>query len=371
MAFDETTEEVFQRNSKEQDVADIQLKPAIQINSSEPLSGIQLQNSDKNDDLLVHTTSKENPRESVRKHRRTGKDLTRKRKRDPSSWKKEIRKTLRQSGQQYVGSNNKIQRGKFIKDCKRDHTVCRFKCKIKISVTDEETLHKQHWILNDQEKRLFYSQTTIVENKKRCHLAENPKLKKKSYSYYFIVSDELIRVCKEFYLCTLDIDEKRIRNHHSTKNKTTGTPQQYKRGKVPSQTVPNSIKDSVRKHIQSIPRIDSHYCRKSTNKEYIQENLNMTILYEKYCEKCVLDNVVPAKKSMYRTIFNTEFNIEVHTLKKDRCDKCESMKMNPSPNLNETALHEIYTKNKLRMNLLLLKFAYGATLVYHRTEIVL
>ena len=57
------------------------------------------------------------------------------------------------------------------------------------------------------------------------HFAENSELKKHSYSYYFIVSDELIRVCKEFYLCTLDIDEKRIRNFHSTKNKTTGTPQ--------------------------------------------------------------------------------------------------------------------------------------------------
>ena len=170
-------------------------------------------------------------------------------------------------------------------------------------------MHKQHWILNDQEKRLFYSQTTIVENKKRSHFAENSELKKHSYSYYFIVSNELICVCKEFYLYTLDIDEKRIRNYHLTKNKTTGTPQQCKRGKVPSRTVPNYIKDSVRKHIQRIPRIDSHFCRKSTNKEYIQENLNMTILYEKYCEKCVSDNVIPAKKSMYRSIFNTEFNI--------------------------------------------------------------
>ena len=87
--------------------------------------------------------------------------------RDPTSWKKEIRKKLRQSGQQYIASNGKIQRAKFIKDCKRGHTQCHFKCKLKISISDQETLHKQHWILNDQEKGLFYSQTTIVENKKK------------------------------------------------------------------------------------------------------------------------------------------------------------------------------------------------------------
>ena len=144
--------------------------------------------------------------------------------------------------------------------------------------------------------------------------------------------------------------KKRIRNYHLTKNKKTGTPQRYKRGKVPSRAVSNYIKHSVRKHIQSIPRIDSHFCRKSTNKEYIQENLNMTILYEKYCGKCVSDNVIPAKKSMYRSIFNTEFNIEVHRLKKDRCDKCESMTMNPSPNSYEKMEYEIQIKNKAETN---------------------
>ena len=129
-------------------------------------------------------------------------------------------------------------------------------------------MHKQHWILNDQEKRLSYSQTTIVENKKRSRFVENLELKKHSYSYYFIVSDELIRVCKELYLCTLDIDEKRIRNCHLTKNKTTGTPQQCKRGKVPSRTVPNYIKDSVRKHIQSIPRINTFVAKVQTKSTF-------------------------------------------------------------------------------------------------------
>ena len=53
---------------------------------------------------------------------------------------------------------------------------------------------------------------------------------------------------------------------------------------------------------------------------------------------------------MYRSIFNTEFNIEVHRLKKDRCDKCESMKMNPSPNSYEKMEYEIPMINKAEIN---------------------
>lgn len=43
-------------------------------------------------------------------------------------------------------------------------------------------------------------------------------------------------------------------------------------------------------------------------------------LYEEYCE----DNGIPQKatESMYRTVFNTEFNMSFFQPKKDLCDVC-------------------------------------------------
>lgn len=45
-------------------------------------------------------------------------------------------------------------------------------------------------------------------------------------------------------------------------------------------------------------------------------------MYNLYIEKCQEVSVVPAKSHLYRNIFNTEFNLDFHVPKKDRCDIC-------------------------------------------------
>ena len=46
-------------------------------------------------------------------------------------------------------------------------------------------------------------------------------------------------------------------------------------------------------------------------------------MYELYCGVYDNDGKVPVKLSMYRTIFQNEFNIAFEMPKKDRCDRCE------------------------------------------------
>ena len=140
-----------------------------------------------------------------------------------------------------------------------------------------------------------------------------------------------VHVCKEFYLSTLDISQKRISNHHASKQ-SGGTPARLAWGKSINNAVDEAVKESIRTHIKSIPRIESHYYREDTNKEYIsQYGLNVTSLYRKYVEKCVEDGSVPRKLHLYRENFNTEFNIAFHFPKLDRCDKCEEKQYNNSP----------------------------------------
>jgi len=166
-----------------------------------------------------------------------------------------------------------------------------------------------------------------------------------SYYFYFLKGEQQVRVCKDFYLSTLSVDAKRIVNTHKSKNQTTGTPSLYKRGKH----VKKSFSDrrcSVRKHIESIPRIESHYCRRDTNKEYIDETLNMRVLYEKYVEHCSQTEQIPAKEHTYRHIFNHEYNIEFQKPKKDRCDICEAMKFNKEPTADETQQYAMHIDKK-------------------------
>jgi hypothetical protein len=78
----------------------------------------------------------------------------------------------------------------------------------------------------------------------------------------------------------------------------------------------------VREHIESFPRMPSHYCRSSTTKEYLAADLNLTRMYNLYVEKCTENDMVPVKSHFYRNVFNTEFYIVFHVPKKDRCDQC-------------------------------------------------
>lgn len=299
---------------------------------------------DDDDDHGVESDNTNEVRPSARTHQRTGKPLTRKRKRNPNEWKGEKRKQLRQSGQSYVTVRGELQPEKSLQKCKVDHLKCRFKCSQKISDERRTCIHQQHWSLCDQEKRHFYIATTTRKDKVRSRRAENPNRKKQSYSYYFTIDGTDTRICKEFYLKTLDIDEKRIINSHCSKNES-GIPMPYRRGKKQHNKFVKA-KDFIRKHIESIPKVESHYCRRDTKKEYFSGDLNLQILYEEYTKKCLEGDQQPAKEHMYRTIFNHEYNIEFHQPKKDRCDTCEIFKMNRNPSEEEALMNAAHLTSK-------------------------
>jgi len=257
-------------------------------------------------------------RPTVRTHKRTGVKLTRKRTRNYSKWKSVQRKHLRQQGKVYVMSSGATAKAKVVKACTRDHEACRFKCAVAFDDITRQIVNDQHWSITDDEKRQFYLNTTTKSKKARTRRADDCNKKKMSYAYYFYHPDEHIRVrvCKEFYFKTLHIDSKRVINAHKTKNPVTGTPRPYVRGKHTRKC--SSQRDHIRRHIESIPTVDSHYCRKDSNKTYLDGRMNLQILYEKYVDDCTQKGEVPAKVHLYRHVFNREYNIEFIKPKKDR-----------------------------------------------------
>jgi len=55
----------------------------------------------------------------------------------------------------------------------------------------------------------------------------------------------------------------------------------------------------------------------------LDSRLNLAKMYDLYTEECQSKAITPVKCSIYRHIFNAEFNLDFHTPKKDRCDLCE------------------------------------------------
>lgn len=84
--------------------------------------------------------------------------------------------------------------------------------------------------------------------------------------------------------------------------------------------------ESVRVHINSISRIESHYLRANTTREFIDGGLTIADLHRDYKKNRESINKPAANYDTYFRIFNNEFNISFFIPKKDQCDQCESYK---------------------------------------------
>lgn len=96
------------------------------------------------------------------------------------------------------------------------------------------------------------------------------------------------RVSKQFFLCTLDISNKRFPNVLKYKS-DTGIASTDRRGKhTPSNKIDYSVTRFVKKHINSFPKFKSHYTRQQNpNRKYLDSSLNVNKMYELYKQLCV------------------------------------------------------------------------------------
>ena len=164
--------------------------------------------------------------------------------------------------------------------------------------------------------------------------------------FYAKTTSRLLEFVKYSYLTTLHINHKHIQLYHANKQKMCGTPRSLQWGKSANNVVSQEVKDGICAHINSLPRVESHYCRENTKNEYLSAGLNVSILYEEYVKQCTSTGVTPAKIHLYRQIFNNEFNIAFHMPKKDRCDTCKAMKIASNPTDEEKENYEKHLRGK-------------------------
>lgn len=235
---------------------------------------------------------------------------SRKRKRDPTSWKATIRKQQCAAGKSYVSRDGKHRKTREIKNgC---NAGCRRKCSSKIDQAERKIIHKQFWSLSDTKKSHFY--TTYVKKvpKKRCRTYKGPNSKKKfSFLYFFELRNVLVQVCKPFFLTTLDVSQTRLYYClDKMVHKETGIPRSPLKGKTSSRlTDPEKIKE-IKQHIESFPKVESHYCRVSSKREYLDARLSIKAMFKLYVEKVGASSAV--KEHMYRKVFNEEYNFSFH-----------------------------------------------------------
>ena len=97
--------------------------------------------------------------------------------------------------------------------------------------------------------------------------------------------------------------------------------------KSPHNKINEKMIESVRKHIGMFPKVESHYTRKDTKKEYISGDLNIRRMWKLYVQLCKKNNDAYVKESKYRKIFCEEFNISFFKPKGDKCSTCHLYEM--------------------------------------------
>lgn len=251
--------------------------------------------------------------------------LTRKRQVNKNTWIKNRRKRLRQSGKEYLSA---VKEEKCPEKTYRyrNCTLCKFKCNKFVSREQAENIFKEFWDMEDNDKSHFYDKTTkrLPKERTRPENAESARPRTYSFQYFFVINEDKKRVCKAFYLGVLAVSQRRISYFHEKKKcGVTQTPTKDKRGTKTKKRIPEEDRQHIRDHINAFPRVEGHYCRKDTKKDYFEQGLNLSKLYELYVEWCQEKKYNVQKKWLYDNIFNNEFNIGFFIPKKDQCDICQ------------------------------------------------
>ena len=172
---------------------------------------------------------------------------------------------------------------------------CKKKCGDKISDNERKNIHQSFWNLqNITEKRLFISKMVKLIPSARSRKRKDTKTGKRRMrgltQKYFLqkAGNELVEVCQVFFFNTLDISKQMV-STAILKGLETGTIAPDMRGvNSKHNRLSDELVEQVVKHIRKFKTVPSHYCRQTSQREYLPQELNVAKMHRMYvlwCEK--------------------------------------------------------------------------------------
>lgn len=283
----------------------------------------------------------------------SNKKRSRKRQKNPNEWKQAMSKRLKNSGQEYTSKRGKVVPAKsMLPPCK---DKCRLTCSTKISPEMRKNIFDAYWELGTHQRQRDFLASCVKKVQpaiRRIRVAvgnpcsyKTPRLP--NSAYYFMVNGKEVRVCKIFLLNTLSIGEKTLRNvvdkipdNPLFMAATDNRGKHGKNCKLSAEAI-----QSVRDHINSIPRTESHFLRAQTSREYIDGSLTVAELHRQYEKVQQEAGKEAVNYDAYHRIFNTNFNIGLYVPRKDQCDECEAYK-NAIDKEPLSAKHQLHLEEK-------------------------
>lgn len=273
---------------------------------------------------------------------------SRKRTRQPCTWKLNVAKQKRLMGEEYEGHKKKIKRKKEIGPICNN---CKLNCATNILDEVRKNIHESFWKTKTdwKQRRQFLAQSVDVVPIQRRRPRSGSQNNRRQHNYIYNLLDNGIKkkVCKKFFLTTLSISEKMIRN--AVQKCLENSAGLVETNQVSNHKLDDMAVGLVREHITLFPKIDSHYSRNKSDRQYLNPQLSITAMYKLYKEWCIEKQVEKkhiVKEHKYREIFSTEFNLHFKPPSIDTCDTCDHLE-----NLKRNVLNDPEAKEEVERTL--------------------
>jgi len=118
--------------------------------------------------------------------------------------------------------------------------------------------------------------------------------------------------------------------------------QHNSKGRKPHNSTKDINVELAKSHIDSFPRVESHYCRKHTKKHYLSSDLNISFMYRLYKNDfCTTKQIQLVSLAIYRKIFHGyDPELSVFKPKKDQCPLCNAYALDKETLTNEYNEHK-------------------------------
>lgn len=245
-----------------------------------------------------------------------------KKKKSKDTWKRNLRKEKRRTGEPYQSVKGAFVSGKLLKP--NPCTNCQNKC-FRIDNDVRQTIFSKYYNLSSKEQRDFIAANVLKMPVKRRR-NNNPPKRNATYEYTLAIDGQPKKVCRQFFLATLSISKKLVQYtiDHMTEIRTSKPDQRGKESSV-NKTFPD-ILQGVSNFIEGLPAIPAHYTRASSNKKYLPTEYNKAMIYRKYKASMENEGLPFASEFVFLSKFR-EYNIGFQKAKKDKCLTCELIKM--------------------------------------------
>lgn len=235
----------------------------------------------------------------------------------PQEWKKNAQRILKQRGHQYLSTKGEIKPPTKVqtKDCSN----CFRKCSEQVSNADQLIIHNTFWGLsNYQLQNQYIINSVSIEPTKFCQTKASTSRRVNTKNYFLTANSQKVHVCKGFFLATLSITDKRVRSSIKNRSQSNISAADGRgRHSTNRKRCDELQKDVIRAHIQSFPKVPSHYSRNTSTCEFLPHDLSLNIMYKNYVEYCEANAMPTEKLWLYREIFKKEFNLKFHQPRKD------------------------------------------------------